>query len=145
MAEDKIEYPYDPHPRTFTPLSEKEIATFAKGISGCDPGLIRLVRKLNESGYTTTGSCSGLTEDHKRSPQHSYLWFAKTDKDKANNLVKAADSAGLLITYHGEVLMWGHPGKEIQFEMMEVRSPRRPKTDEEIHQAWDKFEKELLG
>lgn len=136
----KREFPYDPHPQRFTPVGSVELGT---GVSGCDLGIIKLVQRLNQAGYRTAGSCSGLTADHRKQPQHSYLWFIKTDKETRDKIVKAGEDADLLVLYHGAVNF--DYGKTKEYEMMEIRSPRRPKSDEEIHQAWKRFEDSLLG
>lgn len=143
MEKIKSEYPYDPHPQKFVPFSPEDIKFFGKGASSCDPGIINLVKRLNEAGFHTLGSCSGLTADHRKQPTHSYLWIAKTDEETARKVAKAGEDADLLVLYHGGIAF--HMGSVKEYEMMEIRSPRRPKTDEEIHQAWQKFEKSLLS
>lgn len=143
----KREYPYDPNPNVYSALTPEQIRrskAFSKEYQMVDKGLRNLVSRLNEAGYITTGSCSGLTADHRVAPQHSYIWFVKTDKKRLEDIVKAAEIADLLVTYHGTVTFSDDQGK-IEYEMIEVRSPRRPKSDEEIRNGWRLFERSIFG
>lgn len=145
----KNEYPYDPNPHIYRPLTPDQIRrfkAFSREYQLVDKGLRNLVMRLNEAGYVTVGSCSGLTADHRVAPQHSYIWFAKTDRKRLEDIVKATEIADLLLIYHGtQSFSFSDEQDKIEFEMIEVRSPRRPKSDDEIRKAWRLFEQSIFG
>ena len=140
----KWEYFEDPYPGIYTPLTPEWIKIFTEGLPYIDKGLLRLCRRLNEAGYYTVVSCSGLTADHRIAPKHTYIEFVKTDKRRFENIIKAASSADLLLLYSGRVTFDAHHGRIVKLQVIVVRSPRNPKSDREIHESWRLFEESLF-
>lgn len=110
-------------------------------IEGCDPGVVRLVKKLNESGFATVTSCSGMLTDHGwKKPEQSYVAFLDESPERTKRIEEAAKKTGLEVTFPEYKPLWYWSSYS---PCIELRTTGQ-KSDEDIHQTWTKFEKELL-
>lgn len=122
--------------------AERQRVGMERLIKGCDPGIVSLVKRLNAANFTTVTSCSGMVTDHGwKEPERSYVAFLKEDALKIERVEKAAQVANMEVTYPIYKPLWYWSSYS---PCLEVRTTGL-KTDEEIHQAWGRFEKALLG
>ena len=66
-----------------------------------DRGIVGLITKLNNAGYKTVASCSGMREDHPRGPRllEGYISFAKEDltTEQQEKIKTVAKAVGLRV------------------------------------------------
>lgn len=125
-------------------------------ISRADPGLRNLLWKLNDKGFTTISSCSGLRADHGGSTtikldaeyealRRGYIQFQVNSKNK--RVEEAATKAGLTVFYVDKVKpLWSHstwqPALEVSIGTEhDIELP----SDKDIQATWKRFSYYLLG
>lgn len=94
-----------------------------------DRGIASLIVNLNEAGYTTHTSCSGIKADHPRGPRNleGYISFSKDlSVEQQEKIMVAAKKAKMQVSQATGIL-----------------AIYTPKT-EEPEQVWAKFEQALL-
>jgi len=66
-----------------------------------DRGIVGLITKLNNAGYKTVASCSGMREDHPRGPRllEGYISFSKKDltTEQQEKIKTVAKAVGLRV------------------------------------------------
>lgn len=114
-------------------MAEQEgIAEEVEGIGLIDRTIAPIIRKLNEQGYATIASCSGLSKDHpnQKETMKGYLSF-ESDKQRDVIIEAVAERLGIPIE-KGKTYF--QPSITLRF---------LGQSDEEIERKWRSFDKEL--
>ncbi|MDD4985816.1 MAG: hypothetical protein PHQ43_08510, partial [Dehalococcoidales bacterium] len=128
-----------------------------------DAGIVGLIDDLNQSGYKTFQSCSGLEKDHPlgeliidngpggKGLSSGYISFRKSDitKEQVNNIKNIARVAGIEVMDDSKTLDIYLPPS---LDTIKLWLPEQlqgyegfAKTDKEISQKWETFRTGLLG
>jgi hypothetical protein len=128
-------------------LTDRQLADIRKGIASADEGLRYLLTQLNDAGYHTIGSCSGLMVDHDRF-RNSYIQFIETSNGEW--IEQAAKKAGLMVRrFKTKPLWWWSypdtPTIEVAFSPVTQRGTYPDNSDDLIRRKWRSFRYHLLG
>lgn len=90
-----------------------------------DPSILDIINELNNNGYTTIFSCSGITTDHPYSEDKELLEtsisfpFNKLDNDKINKIKQTASMCGFAVKEVRSVL---NPFLKIYLPVMDIEN-----------------------
>ncbi len=66
-----------------------------------DFGMRKLIRELNQAGYTTTSCCQGRTKVGDKHSNHAYIGF---ERQLTKNFIRQIEKAGLEVSHNNLVI-----------------------------------------